>query len=204
MNAKWVLGIFWLIGAALVAAPGPARASDEGGEGAAIELGTLRTEDGRTFHEARAVSADTLGLTFRHRGGVAKIDFELLSREIRDRYGYDKAIAEQKAEEGKDGEAPKTARAAAAAAKSPTPVEVRLRIRTRTQIRLPQAAGCGGLAACRAGVPWGSWWPRYHPANNYALFPCRQLAERDFLITSGILPVPPGVSVYPVPRPIRW
>lgn len=156
---------------------------------------SLETLDGREFFDVRIVQVDPGGLLFRHRGGAGKVMFSDLPAEWGKRYGHDEKSAkaieagrpEMKLEEGFAWASEHSA--------PPFPV-ITLTYRVRTTLPpviAPAPSGCG---ASLASFPWHSHWSRFHPGLAYPLFPCRQLAERDFLISSGILPRPPGVGVW--------
>lgn len=152
----------------------------------------LRTLDGREFLEVRIVQVDPGGLLFRHRGGAGKVLFSDLSSEWGERYGFQESAAEA-LEAGRPelklGE--NLARPAEGAVAQMPPLTFTYRVRTvLPPILVHSASGCG------AAHPWLRHWGRFHPGLAYARFPCRQAAERDFLITSGILPRPPGVPAW--------
>jgi len=161
----------------------------------------LTTLDGKRFFRVRLVKVDPNGLLFRHRNGIAKVTFDNLSEDFREYYGYDKARARDF--ERRHSGAP--AKAVPAPVSNPesageTEPEVVVTFRSRTTIPIRFENAFAGVRSACGGVPWYSHWARYDPRLAYARFPCRQLAERDFLISSGIVPTPPGVMV----RRLRW
>lgn len=165
---------------------------------------SLRTLDGREFFDVRVQKADPTGLFFQHRHGSAKISFTHLDPEIGKSYGYGEEEAKAFEKDRPHTEIETNAPAWADPIDvSQTLPPLRLTFRTRTIFPVGSTfshGGCGysptGCGASLASYPWPSHWSRFHPGLAYSLFPCRQLAERDFLITSGILPRPPGVCTW--------
>ena len=168
-----------------------------GDSGRALEV--LETLDGRVFHDVAIDSVDPNGLLFRHRDGIAKIRFTNLKPAIREAWGFteDEARAFETGGskagivvEENAGASP-TSRAA-----GNSPLVFSFRIRTTFPIVSPFRGnrGCGpaDCGASLASFPWAAHWSRFHPGLAYSQFPCRQLAERDFLLSAGILPHPPG------------
>lgn len=56
---------------------------------------TLRTNRGKEFYDCEIIGHDPYGLTFRHRGGFAKLGFADLPRDVRDHFGYDEGKARE-------------------------------------------------------------------------------------------------------------
>ncbi len=166
------------------------------------QLRTLQTLDGREFHDVKIESVDPNGILFRHRNGAAKIRFVHLEPELREAYGYLENEAHAFETERPNAEVAVTDPAPAgmeADGGELTPLRLTFRVRTTFPVQaLVSRNGCGptSCGASLASWPWPSHWSRFHPGLAYSLFPCRQLAERDFLITSGILPRPPGVCTW--------
>ena len=198
MKAKWVhltvvLAILLGIGGGAIVAGEPV--DDEYRE-------DLMTLDGRRFFRVRLVKVDPNGLLFRHRDGVAKVTFNDLSEDFREYYGYDETRARdfERRHSGapSDAAVPAPKPMPASEVKAEPEIVVTYRTRTFIPVRFEDPYACA-RSAC-GGVPWYSHWARFDPRLAYARFPCRQLAERDFLISSGIVPAPPGVTV----RRLRW
>jgi len=63
-----------------------------------LNLGTLKTTDGRSFDEAVVQAADALGITIYHRAGVDQLGYELLSPQLQERFRYDPEEAKRIAE----------------------------------------------------------------------------------------------------------
>lgn len=53
----------------------------------------LATDDGQVFRNVEILLTEPDGLTFRHAGGVTKLRFPSLSKELKERYGYDYDVA---------------------------------------------------------------------------------------------------------------
>lgn len=191
MNAKSIGYTVW---AAMLFAVSPGIA----GESAGKYREDLMTLDGKRYDEVRLVKVDPNGLLFRHRDGIAKVTFDNLGEGFRDYYGYDEALARDF--ERKHSVAKKVAPVPKEIGDIEEDPEIVITYRTRTSIpiRFQNPYACA-QSACR-GVPWYSHWARYDPRLAYASLPCRQLAERDFWIRSGIVPTRPGMLV----RSLRW
>lgn len=84
-------------------------------------------------------------------------------------------------------EGPDRERTAAAA-----PLSVDFRFRT-TVILPDRGCPCAAWEPSLPAIGWPAYWARPRLGLAYPFFPWRQLAERDFLITTGILPRPAGV-----------
>lgn len=171
-----------------------------GGGDSERTLRVLETLDGRVFDDVAIDSVDPNGLLFRHRDGIAKIRFANLNPAIREAYGF----TEEDALAFETGRtiteivaAPNSAPPQACQAAGVSPLVLSFRIRTTFPTASPACANYGfgpmGCGASLAQFPWASHWNRFHPGLAYSRFPCRQLAERDFLLSSGILTRPPGV-----------
>lgn len=64
-----------------------------------LEVGTLRTRDGKTYEQVKIVGEDDAGVKILHAGGIARLGYERLPKELASRLGYDAAAAEAKAKE---------------------------------------------------------------------------------------------------------
>ena len=170
---------------------------------AGIRLDSITTISGKVYKSIELITADDYGLLFRHTKGTAKVNFEDLNYNLREMFEPEPTVPamEKKKETEVD---PK-----GAAAADPEPAEKEneaifdktesLVIYTRSRIVLPPQQAWW-TQPCNPQINWLSHWSRYHPGHRYANFHCRQLAEYDFLISSGILPPPPGVVVRRIRR----
>lgn len=151
----------------------------------------LTTVDGRTYHEIFVVGSDENGLTFRHRSGIAKVGFEQLSEAYRMLY---EAVSELPGE-------PASGIPAAPGPEAEAPADwadtldrepVVLLARNRTVIELPASwQWLGGGVDHDFRVPaWPVWWPDHARVHRLTHPLYRELAVRDFLYTSGLLPWP--------------
>lgn len=169
------------------------------GQAEGYDLERIKTNRGRVYHDILIMGADSYGMLFRHRNGIAKVGFESLSMNLRMMYEP-------------TGEEEESFQAAVASEESLSPVskesgEVALPIPStltvRTSIVIPHHRVFShgkGHASCRQPVHWPSHWTRYHPAIALAVPACRERAIRDFLITTGLVPRPCGVVTYALPR----
>ena len=164
--------------------------------------GTLVTLEGRAFHDVTIVGIDPNGILFKHANGAGKVRFEELSPEIRNHFGYDPeaaAVFEGKASPRSDRQNAAVAGAVAGQG-GVAPMVVTFRTRVTLPARTPAYGGypwsLTGCGPALANYFWPYQWGRWHPGLAYTRFPCRQAAERDFLISTGILPRPPGVRTW--------
>ena len=63
-----------------------------------VNLGTIKTQDGRTFVGAVVQYADALGITISDRGSVVQFGYKVLSPQLRLRFRYDPEEAKQATE----------------------------------------------------------------------------------------------------------
>jgi hypothetical protein len=63
-----------------------------------LNLGTIQTQDGRTFSDAVVQDADALGITISHGGSVVQLGYEVLSPPLKLRFRYSPEEAKQAAE----------------------------------------------------------------------------------------------------------
>ncbi|NCF88461.1 MAG: hypothetical protein GWQ08_23555 [Verrucomicrobiaceae bacterium] len=63
-----------------------------------LNLGTIQTQDGRTFSDAVVQDADALGITISHGGSVVQLGYEVLSPPLKLRFRYSQEEAKQAAE----------------------------------------------------------------------------------------------------------
>lgn len=164
-------------------------------------LERLRTVDGREFHGIWILGADSHGLSFRHEKGIAKLPFSSLPEDLRRRYepttGEMTGTAGKEAAPagGADGEAEGGEEWSeewdGAEVCLPSPVVVR----AHSRVRLPHPVLFLDGGCCRDRVAWPHWWPRHARVHELTRPYCRELAVRDFLYRSGLLPAArePGV-----------
>lgn len=58
-----------------------------------VKLESLATIDGRIYQKVEVIGHDAVGIKIKHEGGIARLPFEKLPKDIRSRYGYDPAKA---------------------------------------------------------------------------------------------------------------
>ena len=155
----------------------------------------IETADGRHFSNCSVLKADGLGIYFRHSTGIARVLYQDLSDELLAALG-------PLPEEDLKVSAPRSASEIQAAHKGAQGRDVLERV-----VDADQGSSIGALQLqfwqrVTYGVPetitrsQPCCWPqgsRFTGVHRYSRFPCRQLAELDFLITTGILPRPAGV-----------
>ncbi len=219
LNFAWILSIVLSIGSAL------AQDSD-------YDLERIKTLRGRIFHEITIVSSDVDGLMFRHKEGVAKVSFEELSINLREMFepvpdsedsfstnvvfaDEGKAVHEEALQPFAEEEEIIIPPQYVVEAKVPPPpvstlaidqkgYQIDIIVRNRLVLPAGYVLGYGACDPCARPIYWPSHWSRYHPAHRLS-DPCfRELAVRDFLYTTGLLPRPPGVSVVRLPHSDPW
>ncbi len=167
-----------------------------------FELESLTTVRGKEYRDIEILDADRHGLLFRHRDGIAKESFAFLSQAIGDMFRPVEAL---------QGEAVEPA---AGEGEEATAGEIdaawQLTWTVRQRVFFPAQPPCGNPRECRLHPHpgnWPSWWHRFRCANYLTNPLCRELALRDFLITTGLRPRPAGVKTYrfpgPTPFPLR-
>ncbi|MDF1860098.1 MAG: hypothetical protein P1U87_07775 [Verrucomicrobiales bacterium] len=152
-----------------------------------FDLESIKTVDGKRYHEIWILDADDYGMTFRHREGIAKLPFRQLSTNLRMLYEPVAEVEEEVEEEVELFVFNEDASIQATASTRVTAPIYWLR-GAYTQMPQPQMA------------PWPSHWSRYHPVHALAYPAYRELAVRDFLYTTGLAERPPGIHPYALPR----
>lgn len=158
--------------------------------------GVLRTLDGKIFLGVYEPEPDAAGLTFRHVGGAARVLRERLSAADQKRFSLPERVATPQA-----GQAA-TPRIVSVSTQTPsllapTPAVLTFYVRTTFPSAPARTSGCDyGCGGALSQHYWPAHWSRPHYGLAYPIFPCRQAAERDFLITTGILPRPRGVQTW--------
>jgi hypothetical protein len=146
---------------------------------------SLTTTQGQVYREIYVMGADATGLTFRHREGIAKVGYDLLSpsycslyEPVEDLPGVETAVSA-------DEPAPKPEPLAGIAG-----IDGPILITIRQQVRIPLATvpGWGG-GACYGDAVFRTWprgWVDHREVLRLA-DPCwRGRAVRDFLVLSGL------------------
>lgn len=144
---------------------------------------SLTTTHGQVYREIHVMGADATGLTFRHREGIAKVGYGLLSSSYRSLY---EPVEDLPGAEVPDPEAEPVPKPMTGHAGIEGPILITL----RQQVRIPLATmpGWGGVACY--GDPVFRTWPRGWVDHREVLRladPCwRGRAVRDFLVLSGL------------------
>jgi len=162
-----------------------------------IDLEEIKTLTGKRYEAIEVLGADEYGLMFRHRRGIAKVNFSELSTGLRMLYEGGDLVGVSPAD------STEAVQPAGDATPEPTAAEVFVPVLTfRLQIQRGwndlSPKSCGG-SPC-ASFPWRSYWPRYHSAHALTRPDCRALVLRDFLYTTGLQPKPCGVVTRSRPR----
>jgi len=152
----------------------------------------IETGDGRRFVDCTVLKADGIGLYFRHRKGIARVLYDDLSADLLAKL---EPLPEADETGGKEVLTAESPHAATDPSAGRANGEFRLVFSQRVVIGVPGHLLYHPVYGCPAGG--------LVDAHRYSHFGWRQAAERDFLITSGILPRPPGVITRRVPHGIR-
>lgn len=156
--------------------------------GDSFDLDRIQTLNGRAYEEILILSSDRHGLLFRHKRGIAKINFNELSMNLRMLYEpVEETPMETAVDETDDSFS--------------LLEEESITITAANRITVPlgyyRGLGWNRCNAYRCAYP--IHWPRYSPALRLAIPECRALAVEDFLITTGLVPRPFGVRTYRLP-----
>lgn len=151
----------------------------------------LETADGRRFADCTVLKADQLGLYFRHENGIARVLYEDLSEELLAALEPLPEVEDELPLRIDAGRAP-AVDLAADDSNAQAVGEFSLVFWQQINYQVPSQS----IYCCPSGGVAG--------LHRYSHFGCRQLAELDFLITSGILPRPPGVVTRRLPRGWRY
>jgi hypothetical protein len=158
--------------------------------------GVLRTLDGKIFLDVTQPEPDDAGLTFRHAGGAARVLRERLSAADQKRF----SLPDWTVAAAATRVAPPRIVSVSSQPPSllvPPPVVLTYHFRTIFPAAPAPSLGCDyGCGSTLSRLYWPTHWSRPHYGMAYPIFPCRQAAERDFLITTGILPRPRGVQTW--------
>ncbi|MEK6248766.1 MAG: hypothetical protein N2C12_11340 [Planctomycetales bacterium] len=150
------------------------------------------TADGRHFSNCSVLKADGLGIYFRHSNGIARVLYEDLSDKLLTALGPlpqdDVERAAQEIDQPQE---------VASREESSSIGALQLQFWQRVTYGVPESV-------TRARPCCLMQRGRFTGARRYSLFPCRQLAELDFLITTGILPRPAGVVTRRIPHRARY
>lgn len=179
------------------------------GDDALYDFEQLTTENGKVYRSIFVLGSDSHGLLFRHEEGIAKIDFEQLSMSLRMLYEpvesppVEPFPAEGEAADRKDAgaeaETGQSASASSAGVDWLRGATVTLTARNRVSVPWRAYGTFCGTACGPLRHSWPQHWPRYQPALRLAIPSCRAAAVEDFLITTGLVPRPPGVNTYRLP-----
>lgn len=164
-----------------------------------FDLDRIKTQNGRVYEDILILDSDQHGLLFRHAVGIAKVDFQQLSTNLRMLY---EPVVE---EEEMVGEVPESDPEAASLLNMSRNVNITVTARNRVEVPVHHWNRSCATACDRYQNHWPSHWSRYNPALSLAVPECRALAVQDFLITTGLAHRPPGVTTYRLPfnRPYR-
>lgn len=175
------------------------------GGGGDYDLPQIKTVYGKVYREIYILEADEYGLTFRHRDGIAKVVFSALSENLRMLYEVTGEVGgvESNSEKGKSPKAGETEPHESGSTginSSGSYGALPLVVTVRTRVTFPSPAlwlGGGYPGSDRMG--WSARWHRYGSVHELANPYYRELAVRDFLYSSGLLPKPPGIFTYRIP-----
>ncbi len=146
-----------------------------------FDLEKIQTTHGRIYRDILILGADHHGLTFRHREGIAKVEFPALSENVRMLYEVTEEIPAS--DEVESGQATDPAGPAgtnpAGAENHVLTVYHRLTLYAPIEDRF-------AYRPCQEAIYWPSSWPQYHPAHRLTIPYYRERSVRDFLILSGL------------------
>ncbi len=155
---------------------------------------SLTTREGRIYHEVFVTDTDANGLTFRHRDGIAKVGFASLSDSYRMLYETVEELPEEPSTADKKAEtttkAETTDEDSLAAWLDQGPVQIEARNRVAILLPSPFLRLGGGIDHGRRVPAWPTHWPDHERVHRLTHPLWRELALRDFLCTSGLLPSP--------------
>jgi hypothetical protein len=185
------------VGALLVVFIHSHSASGADDENRVIDLEEIKTLTGKRYEAIEILGADAYGLMFRHREGIAKVNFSELSTGLRMLYEGGDLVGVAKADSTEPVQAVGVVNATQDSPGVFVPI---LNFRLQIQRGGGAASGCAvGCSPC-AGFPWRSYWPRYQTAHALVRPDCRALVLKDFLYTTGLQPRPCGVVTRSLPR----
>jgi len=172
------------------------------------DIEKLTTKHGKIYQEVEFLDADQFGLLFRHRAGIAKESFALLSVPLRDMFepvdDIPSIIRPVKPQvenvilkKGEPKEEP--------AAETPE-IVITFRIRQSLiygcAIKPLANHHCSAKAKAfencqfhRTPCNWPKHWHKFHYAHYLTNPRCREITTRQFLQTTGLLPRPCGVGL---------
>lgn len=141
----------------------------------------IDTADGRHFSNCSVLKADGLGIYFRHNSGIARVLYEDLNDKLLASLG---PLPEK--DSRKPAQEPANQNTVADTREDSSIGALQLQFWQRVTYGVPPAV-TRPLACCQMHRG------RFSGVHRYSRFPCRQMAELDFLITTGVLPRPAGV-----------
>lgn len=158
-----------------------------------FDLDRITTENGRIYQNILILDSDQYGLLFRHAKGIAKINFEQLSMNLRMLY---EPVEEMPMESTVSDATGLPLSELSSFDKGAT-----LLLTARTSAILPLHCYSGVYSSRCPDYRrvWPRHWSRYHPGLRLGIPECRARAVDDFLITTGLVPRPPGVVTYQLP-----
>lgn len=175
--------------AAIFLAVGATSLAQAGG----FDLDAITTVEGREYQEIFIVDSDEHGLLFRHRRGIAKLPFASLPTNLRMLYEVSAPLEVPDEATEQVGEPQMSP-----SGQNLIPLVFTVRTRVYPQPAVDSSGyGCGPFL-------WPSHWPRFHPVHHLVNPYCREMALRDFLYTTGLLPKPPGILTYRLPCNRPW
>ncbi|MDF1823037.1 MAG: hypothetical protein P1U68_00255 [Verrucomicrobiales bacterium] len=164
-----------------------------GADDAIYDLDRIETESGRVYRNILILNSDRHGLLFRHAVGIAKLDFQQLSMNLRMLYepvGDEEGVPGGMGGDERDVSSPlETIR------------NLKVTVTAANRIEFPLFRwNDSGVAGCHQyRKDWPNHWSRFDPALCLSVPECRALAVKDFLITTGLAARPPGVVTYRIP-----
>jgi hypothetical protein len=155
------------------------------------DLEKIRTVEGREYRGIVILEADRHGLSFRHDSGIAKLPFASLSENLRMLF---EAVDDIPAADDTAADPSAVAEEEPVRGEVTLPAPVILIAACRVRIP-PPVVPLGGGYTHADRIRWPVWWSRYDPAHELANPYFRELAVRDFLYSSGLVPTPRGIAV---------
>ncbi|MCB1091234.1 MAG: hypothetical protein KDL87_06870, partial [Verrucomicrobiae bacterium] len=131
--------------------------------------GVLRTVGGRMFVGVHEAQPDATGLTFRHRGGAARISRGQLTAADQKRFGLPTEPAPQPKASVEAGAAPEHSAPAPFAWESPNVSPLVFTYRVRTVLPSYPSAALGCQAQSCADALWRTAWPTHWARPHYGL-----------------------------------
>lgn len=160
------------------------------------DLEKIVTLNGHTYRDILIMEADTKGLLFRHRDGIAKLGFSELAAGLR-------AMYQLTDDEFSSEEEPIESGGLITEEAQEKTDETQIELTSRTRVVIRQQSYSNHICYCPP-VYWPQQWSRYHSAHELVNPACRAAVLQDFLYTTGLVPRPPGVYVHRLPSATPW